>query len=60
MQLVVPVQARHRRSLPDNYADLPLYDRLYLQRSDIPAVTHVDFSARIQTVHRDTMNATGG
>ena len=29
-------------------------DRLYIQRSDIPAVTHVDFSARVQTVHKET------
>jgi len=33
---------------------MELYDRLYHLRSDIPAVTHVDYSARIQTVHRDT------
>lgn len=54
MQLVMPVQKKHRKTLPDNYESLPLYDRLYHVRSDIPAVTHVDFSARIQTVHRDT------
>ena len=36
-------------------ADLPLYDRLYHPRSDIPAVAHVDFSAaRIHPVHRET------
>jgi carbamoyltransferase len=29
-------------------------DKLRIPRSDIPAVTHVDFSARVQTVHRDT------
>ena len=29
-------------------------DKLNVPRSDIPAVTHVDYSARIQTVHRDT------
>jgi len=29
-------------------------DKLNLPRSDIPAVTHVDYSARIQTVHADT------
>jgi len=29
-------------------------DRLNVRRSDIPAVTHVDYSARIQTVHADT------
>ena len=28
--------------------------RLYIQRSSIPAITHCDFSARLQTVHKDT------
>jgi carbamoyltransferase len=35
-------------------ADAPLYDRLYFQRSHLPAVTHVDYSARVQTVSRAT------
>ena len=34
--------------------DLPLWERLYYLRSDIPSVTHLDFSARIQTVHKET------
>ena len=29
-------------------------EKLKVQRSDIPAITHVDYSARIQTVHRET------
>jgi carbamoyltransferase len=29
-------------------------DRLNVARSEIPAVTHVDYSARVQTVHRET------
>jgi carbamoyltransferase len=29
-------------------------DKLNVKRSDIPAVTHVDYSARIQTVHKET------
>ena len=29
-------------------------EKLNIKRSDIPAVTHVDYSARIQTVHKDT------
>jgi carbamoyltransferase len=32
----------------------PILNRLYQQRSDIPAVTHVDYSARVQTVNQDT------
>jgi len=54
MLLVAPVQESHRLPLPDGYRDLPLFQRLYVLRSHIPAVTHVDFSARIQTVHRNT------
>ena len=54
MLLVAPVREKRRQPVPDGYGKLPLYDRLYFRRSDIPAVTHVDFSARIQTVHRQT------
>ncbi len=54
MLLVAPVQEWRRRPLPDGYEDLELYDRLYRLRSDVPAITHVDYSARIQTVHRET------
>jgi carbamoyltransferase len=54
MLLVAPVQESHCKPLPPNYKELPLFERLYVLRSDIPAVTHVDFSARIQTVHRET------
>ena len=53
MLLVAPVQKKRRRSLPDNYEHLGLYDKLYQLRSDVPAVTHVDFSARIQSVNKD-------
>jgi carbamoyltransferase len=42
-----------RNSEPENYADLNLYERLYHIRSDIPAVTHIDYSARIQTVSKE-------
>jgi carbamoyltransferase len=54
MLLVAPVQKNIRKPLPENYESLELYDRLYHMRSDIPAVTHVDYSARIQTVHKET------
>ncbi|MBK6285124.1 MAG: carbamoyltransferase [Draconibacterium sp.] len=54
MLLVANVQQKHLFSLPENYFDLPLMDRLYFKRSDIPAVTHIDCSARIQTVHKNT------
>ncbi len=54
MLLVAPVREERRRPLPPGYQDLELFDRLYIQRSDVPAITHVDYSARIQTVHRET------
>ncbi len=54
MLLVAPVRPERRRPLPPNYQELDMFDRLYIQRSDVPAITHVDYSARIQTVHRET------
>jgi carbamoyltransferase len=54
MLVVAPVAGERCRPLPDNVHELGLYERLYLQRSDIPAVTHVDHSARIQTVDAAT------
>lgn len=54
MLLVAPVQPQRRCPLPDNYSELPLYDRLYHLRSDVPSITHIDYSARIQSVNKDT------
>lgn len=54
MLIVAPVKESRRNKIPVNYYQLPLMDRLYTLRSDIPAVTHVDFSARVQTIHRET------
>lgn len=54
MLLVANVQEKHLNKLPDNYYTLPLMDRLYIERSDVPSITHIDFSARIQTVHKET------
>lgn len=54
MLLVKPVQPSTRKPLPANYASLNLKDKLYYERSSLPAITHIDFSARIQTVHQDT------
>jgi carbamoyltransferase len=45
---------REERRLPQPSPDgMGLLDRLKNKRSDIPAVTHLDYSARIQTVNRD-------
>ncbi len=54
MLLVAPVSRDRCRELPANYTSLPLWERLYWQRSDVPAITHVDLSARIQSVSKDT------
>ena len=54
MLLVAPVAEKRRNQLPENYHDLPLWEKLYIQRSDIPAITHLDFSARVQSVHQET------
>ncbi|MEI8202226.1 MAG: carbamoyltransferase C-terminal domain-containing protein, partial [Bacteroidota bacterium] len=54
MLIVAPVQEKRRNALPENYNELPLWDKLYYTRSDIQSVTHLDFSARIQTVHKET------
>lgn len=54
MLLVAPVQEARRHPLPENYEQLRLYERLYQLRSDVPAITHLDFSARIQSVNRET------
>jgi len=54
MLLVAPVKKDRLEKLPKNYHELEMYERLYHLRSDIPAVTHVDFSARVQTVHQET------
>ena len=47
------LKKKRRNNLPKKYEDLDLYDRLYFERSDVPAITHLDFSARIQTVHKE-------
>lgn len=54
MLLVQPVKASRRKPLPAGYNSFPLKEKLYYLRSDMPAITHIDFSARIQTVHKET------
>ena len=54
MLLVKPVKKNRQIAYPDNFQSQTLLDKLYYQRSDIPAVTHIDYSARIQTVHKET------
>jgi carbamoyltransferase len=54
MLLTTPVAEWLRAPLPPGYADMSLYEKLYVNRSQLPAITHVDFSARIQTVGSET------
>jgi carbamoyltransferase len=54
MLVVKPVVKSRRNILPENFNFLGIREKLYYKRSDIPAITHIDFSARIQTVHKET------
>jgi carbamoyltransferase len=54
MLLISDVKKERREALPDNYHGLDLWEKLYFVRSDVQSITHLDFSARIQTVHKET------
>ncbi len=54
MLLVAPVKRERQVSMTEEQRRLWGIDQLNVVRSDIPAVTHIDYSARIQTVSRET------
>ena len=54
MLLVAPVVEQRRTAMTGEQQALWGIDLLNVPRSDIPAITHVDYSARIQTVHKET------
>jgi carbamoyltransferase len=54
MLLVKDVAKSRQNELPAGYDDMDLRNKLYFERSDMPSITHVDYSARIQTVHKET------
>lgn len=54
MLMVAPVKEARRKPLPSNYESMDLWGRLYNERSDLQSITHLDYSARIQTVHSET------
>jgi carbamoyltransferase len=54
MLLVAPVVEGRKVAMTEEQERLFGIDKLNVVRSDIPAVTHVDYSARVQTVHRET------
>ncbi len=54
MLLVADVKRQRRRRMTNEEEALFGIDKLNVARSEIPAVTHIDYSARVQTVHADT------
>ena len=50
MLVVTDIQKSHMKELPANYESMHWRDKLDVERSDIQSITHVNFSARIQTV----------
>ena len=54
MLMVADVKRNRRRHMETHENELFGIDKLNIPRSDIPAITHVDYSARIQTVHAET------
>jgi carbamoyltransferase len=54
MLMVADVRKQHRREMTAAEQALFGIEKLNVPRSTVPAVTHVDYSARIQTVHRET------
>ncbi|SMO45987.1 carbamoyltransferase [Gracilimonas mengyeensis] len=54
MLLVQPVKKVLRKMVPGDFDKKTLREKLAHRRSELPAITHIDFSARIQTVHQET------
>src|SRR5581483_2864690 len=54
MLLVAPVSKDRQRAMSEEESRLFGIDKLNVPRSDLPAITHVDYSARVQTVHHET------
>jgi len=54
MLLVAQVQKKRLNPVPENYDRMKMYERLYHLRSDVPSITHIDNSARIQSISKKT------
>ena len=54
MLMVAPVVESRRRKMTADEEKLFGIEKLNVPRSDIPAVTHIDYSGRVQTVHKET------
>tara|TARA_B110000008_G_scaffold273389_3_gene307576 strand:- start:137 stop:1231 length:1095 start_codon:yes stop_codon:yes gene_type:complete len=50
---VSKINEKIKYKIPNNYYDLELWERLYCKRSSLQAITHVDFSARVQSVDKN-------
>ena len=54
MLLVADIENKHRRKMTNEEEALFGIEKLNVPRSTLPAITHVDYSARVQTVHKET------
>ncbi|MCR9250759.1 MAG: carbamoyltransferase [bacterium] len=54
MLLVKPISNDIKIEVPSDFDQLELNQKLYIERSNLPAITHVDYSTRIQTVDKET------
>lgn len=54
MLMVAEIHPDLQSGLPDTYNEMPYMEKLYAKRSVLQAITHVDCSARIQTVSKET------
>jgi len=54
MLIVADIHPDRQKEVPANYWEMPMKERLYTERSDVQSITHVDFSGRVQTVHKET------
>jgi carbamoyltransferase len=54
MLFVSDILEKRKEGLSNDLQTKNLWDKLYTKKSDIPSITHVDYSARVQTVHKET------
>ncbi len=54
MLIVAPIKEEHRIPMTEEQQKLFGIEKLNVPRSNLPAITHVDYSARLQTIHKDT------